>query len=76
MRVGALGVQLGQGVELTPGRVEIGMAQVAVGECVRGRLEPDDDGVDFGQGADQRVVDVVVDHPRVEGEGGGHVDGV
>jgi hypothetical protein len=37
------------------------MAQVAVGEGVRGTLEEDDDGVELAEGANARVVDVVVD---------------
>lgn len=36
------------------------MAQIAVGEGVRGGLEPDDNRVDFGESADEGVVDVVV----------------
>ncbi len=37
------------------------MAEVAVGEGVGADLEPDDDGMDLANGAEQGVVDVVVD---------------
>lgn len=37
------------------------MAEVAVRQGVRGGFEEDDYGVEFTQGADARVVDVVVD---------------
>lgn len=52
------------------------MSQVAVGVGVGGRLEPNDDGVELGQGADERVVDVEVDNDSGDGEREGDVDGV
>lgn len=52
MRVGALFVDFGEGVELALDGVEVGVPKVAVGECVRGRLEPGDDGVDLSEGTD------------------------
>lgn len=38
------------------------MVEVVVGECVVGGFELDDDGVDFGEGVDEGVVDVVLDY--------------
>lgn len=52
------------------------MAEVAVGECVAGGFEPDDDGVDFGEGADEGVVDVVPDYVGRQSKAGGDVEGV
>lgn len=52
------------------------MAQVAVREGVGGGLEPDDDGVDFGEGADEGVVDVVVDDDGGDEEAEGGVEAV
>lgn len=52
------------------------MAQVAVGEGVGGGLEPDDDGVDFGEGADEGVVDVVVYDDGGDEEAEGRVEPV
>lgn len=45
LRIGTLRVQFRQGVELSASRVQVRVPQVAVGEGVRGRLEPDHDGV-------------------------------
>lgn len=59
--VGALGVEfwyLGRGRMM---RVEVGVAEIAVGEGIGAILEPDDDGVDLADDADEWVVDVVVD---------------
>lgn len=52
------------------------MAEVAVGKGVRGRLEPDDEGVGLAKGADERVVDVKVDDDGGDGEGEGDVEHV
>lgn len=41
--------------------VQVGMAKVAICESVRSALEEDDDGVEFAERTDARVVDVVVD---------------
>lgn len=75
-RVGPLLVDGGEGVELALDGVEVGVAEVAVGEGVRGGFEPDDDGVHLSEGADEGVVDVVVDDVGGEGQGGRDVDGV
>lgn len=52
------------------------MAEVAVGEGVRGGLEPDDDGVKLGQGADEGVVDVEVDDQGGDSQSEGNVESV
>ncbi|KAI4136750.1 MAG: hypothetical protein L6R39_007631 [Caloplaca ligustica] len=52
------------------------MAEVAVCEGVRAVFEPDDDGVDLADGADERVVDVVVDGVGGDEEAEGCVDAV
>lgn len=59
--VGTLGVDVGEHVFDARGRMEIGVSEVAVREGVGRRLEPDDYGVYFGEGADERMVDVIVD---------------
>lgn len=57
-------------------RVEVGVAEIAVGEGVGAILEPNDDGVDLADGADERVVDVIVDGVGGDKEAGGRVDTV
>ena len=52
------------------------MAQIAVGEGVRGTLEEDNDGMEFAEGADAWVVDVVVDVLCRDVEIGDGVDAV
>lgn len=52
------------------------MAQVAVGKGIRRRLEPDDEGVRLGHGADEGVVDPKVDDKGGEDEGERDVDHV
>ena len=75
-RVWAFLVDFREGVDFVLDGVEVGVAEVAVREGVRSGLEPDDDGVQLGEGADERVVDVVVDDVGGEGEGCGDIDGV
>lgn len=55
---------------------EVGVAEVAVGEGVGAALEPDDDGVDLADGADEGVVDMVVDGVGGDEEAEGRVDAV
>ena len=59
LRVGARLVKLRERKGLLG--MQVGMAEIAVGEGVRSRLEEDDDGMKLADGADARVVDVVVD---------------
>lgn len=70
--VGALGVELWQGGGAVG--VEVGVAEVAVGEGVGAVLEPDDDGVDLADGAEEGVVDVVVDCVSGDEKADGCVD--
>ncbi len=74
LRVGALGVDFREG----GGGLgeEVGVPEVAVGEGVGAVLEPDDDGVDLADGADEGVVDVVVDGVGGDEEAEGRVDAV
>ena len=37
------------------------MTEVTIGECVRTVFEPDDDGVNFADGADEGMIDMIVD---------------
>lgn len=73
-RVGAPGINFGDG-----GRglgKEVGVAEVPVGEGVGAVLEPDDDGVDLADGADEGVMDMVVDGVGSDEEAEGGVDAV
>lgn len=74
--VRALLVDLGHGVELTLDGMEVGVTEVAVGECVRGRLEPDNDGMELGQSADQGVVNVEIHNERRDRQGERDVESV
>lgn len=74
VRVGAGLVELRDGLALDG--VEVGVAQVAVGKGVRGGLEPDDEGVGLGHGANERVVNVKVDDDGGDDEGEGDVEHV
>lgn len=75
-RVGALGVEVRYGGEGARVRVEVRVAEVAVREGVRVRLEEHDDDVQLGYGADERVVDVVVDDIGRVDERGDDVESV
>lgn len=52
LRIRALRVDVWQGVFDALGGVQVGVPQIAVCEGIGGSLEPDDNGVDFGEGAD------------------------
>jgi hypothetical protein len=76
LRVRTGRVQRRQGLQLAGDRMQVRMAQIAVGEGVARRLEPDYDGMQLGQGADEWVVDGEIDRERRNGEREGNVDGV
>ena len=52
------------------------MPQVSVGERIRSRLQPNHDGVQLGEGPNQRMVDVVIDHETSDTEGESGIDAV
>lgn len=54
--------------------VQVSMAKIPVGECVRGRLQRHNDGMHLGQGPNERVVDVEVNHKGCEGQSKRHID--
>lgn len=53
--------------------MEVCMTEISVRECVRGCLEPYNDGVHLGKSADEWVVDVEVDDICRDGETEGDV---
>lgn len=74
LRVRARLVQVGHFLSFH--RMQIGMTEISIGKCIRGRLEPHNNGMHLRQRANQWVVDIKVDHNGGDGEGKSDVDAV